>query len=90
MPEIDIPSDFAARPYDSLWGRLGNLGSKYYQAGADSGEYHSWKQWLAAWINIAYRFRSCAEHDEAFARSVSKFGDNPRQPEKYHQDRELF
>ncbi len=89
MPEIDMPSDFPVGPYDSVWERLVGLGAEYDRTGAQ-GKYHSWYQWLAAWINITYRFRSCAEHDEAFARSVSKFGDNPRQPEKYHQDRELF
>jgi hypothetical protein len=89
MPEIDMPPDFAVRPYDSVWERLAGLGAEYDRTGAQ-GKYHSWYQWLAAWINITYRFRSCAEHDEAFAESVGRFGDNPRQPEKYHQDRELF
>ena len=42
------------------------------------------------WIGIVYRFRSCAEHDEAFAESANKFGGNPSQPETYYQDRELF
>jgi hypothetical protein len=89
MLELDMPADFPVKPYDSVWKSLEGLGGENYRMGEES-KYHSWYQWLAAWINIAYRFRSCAEHDEAFAESVSKFGDNPRQPEKYHQDRELF
>ncbi len=84
-----MPPDFAAQPYDSVWGRLADLGGEYYREGA-SNEYHSWYQWLAAWINLTYRFRSCTEHEEAFVNSVNEHGGNPKQPETYHQDRELF
>jgi hypothetical protein len=89
MLELEMPSDFPVKPYDSVWKSLEGLGGEYYRAGEDS-KYQSWQQWLSAWIGIAYRFRSCAEHDQAFAESVSKYGDNPSQPENYHQDRELF
>jgi hypothetical protein len=89
MPEIEMPPDFAAEPYDAVCGRLADLGGEYDREAA-SNEYHAWYQWLAAWINVTIRFRSCAEHEEAFVNSVSEHGANPRQPEKYHQDRELF
>lgn len=89
MLEIDMPSDFAVDPYESVWNRLADLGSEYFRREANA-QYHSWSQWLSAWIGIAYRFRSCAEHDQSFAELVNELGDNPTQPGKYYQDRELF
>lgn len=89
MLEIDMPSDFAVEPYDSVWNRLAGLGVEYSRRREDA-PYQAWSQWLSAWIGIAYRFRSCAEHDQSFDALVSKFGDNPTQPGNYYQDRELF
>src|SRR5215203_1022514 len=89
MLELEMPSDFPVKPYDSVWKRLEGLGSEYNLAGEDN-RHQAWEQWLSAWIGLAYRFRACAEHDQTFAELVSEVGNNPRQPKQYHQDRELF
>jgi len=89
MLELEMPSDFPVKPYDSVWRSLEGLGNEYYRTGEES-KGQAWQQWLSAWKGIAYRFRSCAEHDEAFAKLIDTLGDNPGPPGNYHQDRELF
>ncbi|MDP9456055.1 MAG: hypothetical protein M3Q60_09745 [Actinomycetota bacterium] len=92
MAEIGMPPDFAVEPYDSVFDRIANLATQYYRA-YEAGavrEYQSWNQWVSAWIGVTYRYRSCTEHDEAFSKLVTEFGDNPNPFEKYRQDQELF
>jgi len=42
------------------------------------------------WRAVAYRLLSCAEHSQAFTRSIESAGDSPPFPERYVQERELF
>ena len=84
MPAIDMPADFPNRPYDDVYQRLAN-------ALAHQQPQHSyWPEYSAAWAGLMYRFRSCAEHDEAFTESVNEFGDTPGRSERYNQERNLF
>lgn len=83
MPAIDMPADFANKPYDEVYQRLAN-------ALGQQPQHSSWPEYSAAWTGLMYRFRSCAEHDEAFTKSVNEFGDTPGRSERYNQERDLF
>src|SRR5690348_3104959 len=49
------------------------------------------RRWFGgAWTAVAWRFRACADHDEAFTRSVARHGNVPAMEERYLQERELF
>jgi hypothetical protein len=79
-----MPADFADEPYDRIYQRVAEaLGNQQPQP-------PSWPEYSGAWQGLSYRFRSCAEHDEAFTDSVSRFGDTPDWPERYKQERDLF
>ena len=47
-------------------------------------------EFTAGWRAVAFRVISCADHSEAFTRSVQMHGDAPVPPERYVQERELF
>lgn len=79
-----MPADFANKPYDNVYQRLANA------LAHQQPQHSSWPEYSAAWQGLRYRFRSCAEHDEAFTESVSKFGDTPDSSERYNQERDLF
>ena len=49
-----------------------------------------WDQYRGAWSAIAYRYRTCAESDEAFTRSIKIQGGAPPAPYRYEQERDLF
>jgi hypothetical protein len=74
-----MPRDFAIDSYKSVKSHVLSQGNP------DLVE-----EFNAAWNALAYRYRSCHEHDRKFTNSVSSAGDAPRQPERYAQERELF
>lgn len=78
---IEMPADFPVKPYEAIYNRLASKQDTYFD---------SWYEFIRAWDAVAYRFRSCAEHDEAFAESIRRAGKGPPPPERYIQDRELF
>ncbi|MGA3296449.1 MAG: hypothetical protein ABSD41_03255 [Candidatus Bathyarchaeia archaeon] len=79
---IEMPQDFPIKPYENVLKRL-----------VDENDRHPtsfWSEFASAWNAIAYRFRSCAEHDGAFTESIGRAGNSPPSPERYVQERELF
>ncbi len=77
----EMPQDFPAKPYENILKRL---------VGESDRHPSFWSEFASAWSAVAYRFRSCAEHDEAFAESIRRAGNSPPPPERYAQERELF
>lgn len=84
MPSIETPDDFADDLYDGIYQRVAEVLAN------QQPQPPSWPEYSGAWLGLTNRFRSCAEHDEAFTESVSKFGDTPAWPERYKQKRDLF
>ncbi len=84
MPSINMPADFPSKPYGDVYQRLANALAN------QQPQHPSWLEYSAAWVGLEYRFRSCAEHDEAFTESVKEFGDAPALSERYNQERNLF
>jgi hypothetical protein len=78
---IEMPPDFPLQPYDNIRNRL---------VGERDKDPESWGELASAWNAIAYRFCSCAEHDETFSQSVRRAGNSPPGRERYIQERELF
>lgn len=76
-----MPGDFAAAPYEAIHRRMDTKKDTHPD---------SWAQYAGAWNAIVYRFRSCADHDRAFTKSVKRSGSAPPQPGRYIQERELF
>ena len=83
LPPLDItmPSDFNVDAHFSIHSRITSL------SGFDPDTV---KQFQGAWKAIVYRFKSCAEHDEAFTTSIQTHGNSPPPPDRYIQERELF
>jgi hypothetical protein len=78
---IEMPQDFPAKPYKDIINHVADQRDKHPD---------SWPEFGTAWNAVAYRFRSCAEHDEAFTESIKQFGNSPPMHERYVQERELF
>lgn len=78
---LEMPDDFAYAAYEAVHSRIGPLHESHQP---------QWIEYATAWSAVANRFRSCAEHDEAFTRSIQTHGDAPQQPERYYQERDLF
>ena len=81
---IVIPSDFPAAHYEAIIERVRN------RNGRNPIDAHVLSQFLGAWNGVAYRFRSCAEHDAVYTESVNRAGVAPPVEERYVQERELF
>ncbi|HLN32470.1 MAG TPA: hypothetical protein VK395_32380 [Gemmataceae bacterium] len=47
-------------------------------------------EYSGSWNSVAYRFRACAEHGNAFIKSVRRAGESPRFAQRFVQERELF
>lgn len=79
-PQLELPDDFEYESYEAVSSLIGPL-----------REIHrlQWKEFTTAWQAVANRFLACAEHDEAFTRSIKK-NDAPQLPERYYQERDLF
>jgi hypothetical protein len=79
-PQLKLPDDFEHESYEAVSSLITPLRERYQL---------QCKEFTTAWHGVANRFRACAEHDEAFTRSIKK-NDSPQQPERYYQERELF
>jgi hypothetical protein len=75
-----LPDDFAYASYEAVASRMAHLHESHQP---------QWSEYVTAWTGVPNRFRACAEHDEAFSRSIQA-NDAPPQPERYHQERDLF
>ena len=87
---LEVPDDFSAGSYEAIHTRLTGgeyVSGEYVSLVENTVEDHIWSQYSGAWNALAYRFRSCAEHDEAFAASIRR---EASQTETYIQERELF
>jgi hypothetical protein len=80
-PHLELPDDFEYESYKAVSSRIGPLHESHQL---------QWREYSTAWEAVAIRFLTCAEHDEAFTRSVTTHGDAPQQPERYFQERDLF
>jgi len=78
---IEMPQDFSVKPYEAIKNRL--IGKKDTHS-------DSWDEFAFAWNAVAYRFRSCTEHDEAFTESIRRHGKTLPPSERYVQERALF
>lgn len=76
-----LPSDFPSAEYEAVHARIKEKRDKYAIP---------WDQYAGGWNAVAYRFLSCAEHDEAFTASVRGYGSSPSQPHRFVQEKELF
>ncbi len=77
---LEMPNDFEHGFYNAVHSRIGPLHERYQP---------QWIEYVDAWCAVAYRFRACAEYDEAFTQSIQT-DDAPPQPERYYQERDLF
>lgn len=80
-PDLELPDDFEYESYKAVSSRIGPPHESYQL---------QWREYSTAWEAVANRFLTCAEHDEAFTRSITTHGDAPQQPERYFQERDLF
>lgn len=78
---ISMPEDFPFEEYEAVHERMRNL--------RDRNE-NVWSLYASSWNAVAFRFCSCAEHDDNFTQSVIRFGSAPEPNERYIQERELF
>ena len=78
-----VPADFPIQPFLSAHNNFVALNKRITFSDVTFMEYSF------AWNALAYRFRSCAEHDDKFTKSVVRFGIAPRIAERYHQEREF-
>ena len=78
---LPAPLDFAVAPYEAIHGRVSSKKDSHPDP---------WTHCAGAWNAVAYRFISCAEHDEAFTASVGAHGNSPPQPQRYMQEKDLF
>lgn len=78
---IRMPQEFPTRPYEAVYRRLGNKRDSHPE---------SFREFVSAWVTVAYRFLSCDEHNQAFSESVKRFGKTPLPLERYVQERELY
>ena len=78
---IVMPKDFEATAYESVHARIN---------ANQNTESDTWQQYAGAWNAVAYRFLSVTESDKMFTKSIKRYGDAPKQPERYYQERELF
>ena len=79
---LDMPVDFPVARYDEVY----YLVDRKRQTSPPE----IWGQYRDAWKGLAYHYRSCADHDEAYTASVSQHGDGPPHPERYMQEHHLF
>jgi hypothetical protein len=79
---MPVPSDFAEAERLSVHSKVQN---KFAGRFPDL-----WEQFNGGLGGLLYRFTACMEHDEAFTASVVTNGPGTPQPQRYHQDRELF
>ena len=78
---IVMPQDFEVVSYEAVHSRA---------VARKEACPESYDQFAGAWRAVAYRFRSCTEHDLAFTESIRRAGDAPPSPERHIQERELF
>ena len=77
-----MPTDFPDVPHKAVIERM---------AAKRDAHTHAVNQCLAGWNGVAYRYRSCTEHDEAFTRLIEREGNIARSQESiYQQQNELF
>ena len=80
-PHLALPDDFDYVSYEAVQSRISPLLESHKP---------QWTEYAIAWEAVANRFRTCAEHDEAFTQSIRTNTDAPQQPERYYQGRDLF
>jgi hypothetical protein len=78
---LEMPDDFEYASYEAVHSRIGPRHETHQP---------QWIEYAIAWSAVANRFYACAEHDEAFTRSIRTHGDAPQQPERYYQECDLF
>lgn len=81
---LRLPGDFPRTHYLRFYVRTQDKVQR-------DGYTEEWQDhFIGSWKAIAYRFRSCDQHNRAFSRSVVKFGGAPPEPEQFRQDSEYF
>ncbi len=81
VAEEELPEDFPSAAYGAVQACMQNRRPENEDL---------WDQYGGAWRAIAYRYRTCAESDEAFTRSIKIQGGTPPAPYRYEQERDLF
>jgi hypothetical protein len=76
-----MPEDFDVVRYEAVHSRV---------TASKEASPESYNEFAGAWRAVAYRCRSCQEHDLALTESIQRAGSAPPQPERYLQERELF
>ncbi len=81
---IKMPADFPTATYRSVYDRV------ITRANVDKYP-DEWKQqFIGSALAIAYRFRACTRHGDAFTRSLAASGNTPDEYDRFTQDQELF
>ena len=78
---LEMPDDFPSNSYEAIHTLVTARKDTYPDA---------WREYAGAWNAVAYRFLSCARHDEAFTDTVRRFGTSPPPPQGFTQEDELF
>jgi hypothetical protein len=77
---LEMPDDFPTGVYNAINQRVKPKREPYPAL---------WFEYGTGWNAVAYRFRACVEHGEAFAESVSRYTAAPEQPHRHIQEREI-
>lgn len=81
--ESVVPPEFARNAFNSTLRRVLTSNDQKFQSKYGEDFYNSF------WA-VAFRFFTCAEHDNAFTESINRAGVQPPRLEQYIQERELF
>jgi hypothetical protein len=79
-----MPNDFPILPYDNVHKRI------VARNATTPIPNNLLDHYQGAWNAIAYRFRACAEHSDAFTASIQRVGVANPLEERYNQERDLF
>lgn len=81
---IRMPTDFPTAIYRSVYDHVST------RASADKYPEEWLQQYIGSALAVAYRFRACAKHSEAFVKSILDAGRTPDEHDRFTQDQELF
>ncbi len=82
---LDMPCGFPSEAYSTTYWIIWRIHRLQIAGRADISRARA----LDAWMGLAYRFRSCAEHDETFRCYLSEYRYTIFEPGRYLQEREL-
>jgi hypothetical protein len=78
---LEMPDDFPADAYEAVHRTVCARPAKSPA---------TWREYAGAWNAVAYRFKSLADHDEAFTASIRRVSSTPLPSDRHIQERELF